>query len=132
LTCLGPRWHKPCSRHDHYSRPCLSGGRMEQGCFLRRDRDKQEFMKKIILMCAVAVGLSAAPAKALTLGADSVTLGAADINQVFVVAFDGNTASTPVAGLSALAAFQLTGYDTSLDQVTFNVLLRNTSALDSR
>ena len=89
-------------------------------------------MKKIVLTCAAVLALSSGSAQALSFDAGSVTLGSADLNQVFVVAFDGNVSTMPVAGLSALAAFQLTGYDTTLDRVTFNVLLRNTSALDSR
>ena len=50
-------------------------------------------MKKIVLMCAAVIGISAGSAQALSFSADSVTARAADFNEVFVVAFDGNMAT---------------------------------------
>lgn len=78
-------------------------------------------MKKLILMCAVAVGLSAVPAQA-------ALITAANIGQSGTVTFDGNVNTTNVPGLSAAITFTLDTYDTIADLIVFTVSVANTSS----
>jgi len=83
-------------------------------------------MKKIASMCALAVGLSAVPASALTITATSVTVNlATDVGAAFVVSYGGL-----LPDLSAYSQFSLAS--STATSATFNVRLLNSSDIDSR
>jgi len=78
-------------------------------------------MKKLILMCAVAVGLSAVPAQA-------ALITAANVGQSGTVTFNGNVATTNVPGLTAAITFTLDTFDTVTNMIVFTVSVDNTSS----
>jgi hypothetical protein len=78
-------------------------------------------MKKLILMCAVAVGLSAVPAQA-------ALITAANVGQSGTVTFNGNVNSTNVPGLTAAITFTLDTFDTVTNMIVFTVSVDNTSS----
>ena len=71
-------------------------------------------MKKLILMCAVAVGLSAVPAQA-------ALITAANVGQSGTVTFNGNVNSTNVPGLTAAITFTLDTFDTVTNMIVLTV-----------
>lgn len=78
-------------------------------------------MKKLLLTCAVAVGLSAAPAQA-------ALITAANVGGSGTVTFNGNVGGNNVAGLSAAITFTLDTYDIANDVIVFTVSVDNTSS----
>lgn len=78
-------------------------------------------MKKLVLMCAAVIGLSAGSAQA-------ALITAANVGQSGTVFFNGNVAGNNVAGLTAAITFTLNSFNTVTDQIVFGISVDNTSS----
>jgi hypothetical protein len=79
-----------------------------------------------LFLAFLAALLVASASQAFTIDASGVTITAADVNDSFVIVYDGQSDGSPIAGLSASATFTVTAF--SGNSLTLEVELTNTSS----